>query len=135
MKIIEEFGRWSLEKGAVGYNVIAEFMMGMVFANIVLGESEVSPMTMARNIGFIIKNVPTAAKKADAHLARVIDKAAGIGYTGYIGHARGALGRIHQAKGKKDKARECFSEAARIFEECQAHTLLQQARDELNTVV
>jgi predicted ATPase/class 3 adenylate cyclase len=134
IRMIEEYGRLSLEKGAAGYDVVAEFMMGMVFTSIVLGEGEVSPMTMARNIGFIIKNVPTAGKKAEAHFARTIDAAVKIGYNAYIGHAQFALGRIHKAKGKKDKARECFSAAARVFEECQAHTLLQQARDELNRV-
>jgi len=134
IRMIEEYGRLSLEKGAVGYGVIAQFMMGMVFTSIVLGEGEVSPMTMARNIGFIIKNVPTAGKKAEEHFARTIDAAAKIGYNAYIGNAQFALGRVYKAKGKKDKARECFSAAARIFEECQAHTLLQQARDELNTV-
>jgi len=128
---LEELSRWCLEKGVKCYYVIAELMLGTIYTQIVLGESEVSPMTMLKNIGFIIKNVPSAPKKAEEHFSRVIETATEIGSPGYIGAAKLALGRVYKAKKRNDRARETLTEAAALFEECKAKTMLKQARDEM----
>ncbi|MFC1896214.1 AAA family ATPase [Thermodesulfobacteriota bacterium] len=134
LNMVQEFSKLSREKGAKGYNVMSEFMLGRIFTDIVLGESGVSPMTMAKNIGFIIRNVPTAPKKAEAHLTRAIDGAENIGYTSYVAHAKLLLGLVHKAKGRNEKAMECLSEASQIFEAGQAQTLFEKVREQLNSL-
>ena len=41
------------------------------------------------------------------------------------------LGRVHHAKKRREKARECIAEAAAIFAETEATLFLQQAREAL----
>jgi hypothetical protein len=41
------------------------------------------------------------------------------------------LGLLHKTKGRTGKARECLSEAIRVFEKCEIETYLKQAREAL----
>ena len=41
------------------------------------------------------------------------------------------LGLLHKEKKRSDQARECISEAIKIFEECEAEVYLQQAKETL----
>jgi hypothetical protein len=41
------------------------------------------------------------------------------------------LGLLHKAKGRRAKARECISEAVKLFEECGAEVYLKQAKEAL----
>ena len=86
---------------------------------------------MLKNIGFLIKNVPGASKKAEDHFRQTIEVAKEIGANGLLGPAYLDLSLLHKAKKRKDSARECVSEAIKIFEECGAEIYLKQAREEL----
>jgi hypothetical protein len=41
------------------------------------------------------------------------------------------MGQLRAAKARKEDARECFSRAAALFEQCGADAFLEQARREL----
>ncbi|WP_300460897.1 tetratricopeptide repeat protein [Desulfobacula sp.] len=74
------------------------------------------PLTgMAKNIGFIIKNVPVAAKKAEAHFKRAIELAEEIGANGIAGEAYLNLGQLYKPRNKINPARKCLSKAIEIF--------------------
>ena len=87
-----------------------------------------------RNIGFIVKNVPFAAKKAERHFDKSIEVAREIGAKGILGQAYLDLGRLHKAKKTKEKARQCITKATEYFELCEAETFLKQAREELESI-
>ena len=84
--------------------------------------------TLAKNIGFIVKNVPFAEKKAEQHFNKAIALSREMGAKGILGQAFLGLGRLYKAKKRNEKARECFSEAAHLFQECDAHVYLKQAK-------
>jgi hypothetical protein len=44
------------------------------------------------------------------------------------------LGYLHKTKKRTDKAKECFSEAKQIFEECEMDGFLKQAKDALDSL-
>jgi hypothetical protein len=44
------------------------------------------------------------------------------------------LGRLYKAKKRNEKAHECFSEAVHLFQECDAHVYLSQAKEALTSV-
>jgi hypothetical protein len=99
-----------------------------------LGEGDLSFSTIIRNIGFLVKNVPFAGKKAEYHLNKVIETAKEIGAKGTLGMAYFHLGRLHIAKRRKDKARECICKAMELFEECEVETPLKRAKEALDSL-
>lgn len=134
LKMIEETLRACHENQRRLWYVILEHNLGQVYLQIVDKSATVSLTTMAKNVGFIIKNVPSAVKKAAEHFNNAINVAKEIGAKGIEGQAYLDLGRLHQAKGRSEQARDCFSKAARIFEECEAEIFLKQAKESLQTL-
>ena len=57
-----------------------------------------------------------------------------MGAKGELGESLLGLGRLYKAKKRNEKARESFSEAVHLFEECDAHVYLKQAKEELASV-
>ena len=86
---------------------------------------------MAKNIGFLIKNVPFASRKAEGHFNKAIEVAKEIGAKGLLGQAYVDLGLLHKTKKRTDKARDCISEAIELFKKCEADGFLKQAEDAL----
>jgi tetratricopeptide (TPR) repeat protein len=91
----------------------------------------VTPSLIAKNLGFFIRNLPFAAKKAEAHLNQAIALNREMGANYLLGQACLDLGILHKAKKRRSKARECFSEAIALFEHCEADAFLQQAKEGL----
>jgi tetratricopeptide (TPR) repeat protein len=108
-----------------------EYILGKVYLGIALREGEFSLFTMMKNVGFLIKTYPTAARRAEAHFAKAIEVAGGIGAKGTLASAHLDFGNLHKAKGRYEQARQHFSEAIQIFEHCQADVFLKQAKEAL----
>jgi len=86
---------------------------------------------MARNIGFLVKNVPFAAKKSESHFNKAIEISREIGAKGFLAQSYLYLGLLHKVKKRKSPAKECISEAVQLFEECHADVYLKQAKEAL----
>jgi tetratricopeptide (TPR) repeat protein len=132
LKILEEGRRICLESGAG--TLFFENMLGKVYLQIAVGASPIALSTMAKNIGFLAKNVPFASKKAETHLQKAIEISKEIGAKGTVGSAYLDMGVLHKAKGRKDKARACLNEAARIFEELKVKGHLRQTQEILSSL-
>jgi tetratricopeptide (TPR) repeat protein len=89
---------------------------------------------LARNIGFMVKNVPAAAKKAEEHFKRAIALAKEVGTKNYMAMAYLDLGLLHKAKKRTDQAKECISKAIKLFEQCEATVFLKQAKEALESL-
>jgi class 3 adenylate cyclase/tetratricopeptide (TPR) repeat protein len=131
LKLLEEGQRECLENQWRPMHARSEYVLGKVYSQIVEGSGPISLSTMAKNIGFLFKNVPFASKKAEEHFSRAIEIAKEIGAKGTIGMAYLDLGLLHKMKGKTDQARKCLSEAAQIFEQTEAEGFLKQAKEAL----
>jgi class 3 adenylate cyclase/tetratricopeptide (TPR) repeat protein len=119
------------ESGAKYMAITAEFVLGRIYKQIAEGAGPLSPAMIAKNIGFLLKNVPFAAKKAENHFQKAIKLAQEIGAKGILGQVTLELGLLHKIKGRTDEARKCISDAVRLFEECEADIFLKQAKEEL----
>ena len=131
LKMIEEALQACHENERRWWSATIENGLGKVYLQIVDKSAVVSLTTMAKNVGFILKNVPSAGKKAEEHFNRAIEIAKEIGAKGIQGQTYLDLGRLHKAKGKSDQARDCFIAAVEIFEECQSEVFLKQANEAL----
>jgi class 3 adenylate cyclase/tetratricopeptide (TPR) repeat protein len=112
---------------------LSEYILGEVYTQFITGPSP-GLATLAKNIGSIVKNAPFAEKKAQEHFNKAIEILREVGAKGDLGQAFFGLGRLYKAKKRNEKARECFSEAVRLFQECDAHVYLKQARDALASI-
>jgi len=131
LKMLEESICSSKENESKYLYSLCEILLGMVYLQIVQGEGERSLSTMFKNIGFLVKNVPFAAKKAEDHFSKAIETAKEIGAKGFQGLACLNLGLLHKAKKRTEQARKCMTEAVQLYEQCEAETGLKQAKEAL----
>ena len=131
LKLLEEGQRECLEDQWRTVYARSEYVLGKVYSQIVEGSGPISLSTMAKNIGFLVKNVPFASKKAEEHFNRAIEVAKEIGAKGTMGMAYLDLGLLHRMKGKTEQTKKCISEAIQIFEQTEAEGFLKQAKEAL----
>jgi tetratricopeptide (TPR) repeat protein len=131
MKLLAEGQRACLDNRRRGMYAFSEYVLAKVYSQIVEGGGPIGLSTMAKNMGFLIKNVPFARKKAEEHFIRAIEVAKEIGAKGTMGMAYLDLGLLHRMKGKTGQAKKCISEAIQIFEQSEAEGFLKQAREAL----
>jgi len=131
LKIVDDERLSSLKNERKILHALLEYITGKVYLQIVQGEGPKSFSFLAKNIGFLMKNIPFASQKAETHFNKAIEAAKEIGAKGILGQAYLDLCLLHRAKKRKDQARECISKAIQIFEECEAETYVKQAKKAL----
>jgi len=112
----------------------AEFILASIYSQIALGQGGITPSRIIKNIGFLVKNIPFAGKKAEKHFNNAIQISRKIGAKGIMGQAYLELGILHKAKKGAEKAKKCISEAVQLFEQCEAEVFLKQAHEELESL-
>ena len=108
-----------------------EHIIGKIFSQIAERAKPMTLSTISKNIGFLLKNVLFANKKAENHFNKAIEVAKEIGAKGLLGQAYLDLGLLHKAKKRPEQAKECISEASNIFKHCGAEIYLKQAKEVL----
>jgi predicted ATPase/class 3 adenylate cyclase len=131
LRMIEEGLRFCHENQRRPWYASIEHALGHVYLQIVNKAAPVSLATMAKNIGFILKNVPSAGKKAEDHFNKAIDVAKEIGAKSTLGQAYLDLALLNKARGKTDQAQEYISKAIQILEQCESEVYLKQAKEAL----
>jgi class 3 adenylate cyclase/tetratricopeptide (TPR) repeat protein len=129
LKMLDEERQLSPKTERRVLHAMLELAMGRVYLQVVQGEGPKSLSFLAKNIGFLMKDVPFASQKAEAHFNKAIEAAKKIGANFTLGQAYLDLCLLHRAKGRKDQARECLSKAIQIFVECEADVFLKQAKE------
>nr|MDA3916514.1 AAA family ATPase [Deltaproteobacteria bacterium] len=108
------------------------FSLGKVYLKIIQKTVPISILTMLKNIGFIIQNVPTAYKKAIYWYSKTIEIAEETGALGKKAQALLDLGILYRIKKQNSKAKEHLEKAIELFEEVGAYAFLKQAKEELH---
>jgi class 3 adenylate cyclase/tetratricopeptide (TPR) repeat protein len=107
-------------------DLLYEYVLGKIFALIATGSKPGLGM-MAKNIGFLMRNVPNASNNALDHFNRAVELSRQIDSKGFLGLTYLELGRFYQSKKEIPKAIESFSNAARLFKEIGAAINLKRA--------
>jgi len=111
-----------------------EYLLGRVYSGIIQGAGPRRLSVLARNLGFLIRDIPFAGKKAEDHFTKAIAVAKEIGAKGVLGQAYLDLGLLYKAKGRVEQARKYISEAVQLFEECEAEIYLKQAKEAITSL-
>jgi class 3 adenylate cyclase/tetratricopeptide (TPR) repeat protein len=131
LKMLEEAQRVCLENQSRCFYAQSEYFLGKIYLQIVEGAGPISLSKMAKNIGFLVRNVPFAGKKAEDHLKKAIEIMEEIGAKGMLGQAYLDLGLLHKTKKRTLQAKEYISEAIKIFKQTEAEVYLKQAKKAL----
>jgi predicted ATPase/class 3 adenylate cyclase len=109
----------------------SEVTLGRVYLQVAHGKRRKDLSLILRNLKFLSSNLFVASKKAELHFNRAVETAKAIGAKSILAQAYFNLGQLYRARKKSEKARIYFSQAVSLFEQCQAETYLQQAREAL----
>jgi class 3 adenylate cyclase len=132
LKILDKAQEEHLKNERKYVYATAEVIIGEIYLQIVKGVS--LRLSMAKNIGFLIKNVPSARRKAEVHLNKALRVSEEIGAKGTAALASLDLGLLYKAKGEKELARICLTKAIHAFKRCQAEQYLKQAKEIMKTL-
>ncbi len=124
--------REALLKNDSKYRIIhSYYLLGRVYLKLSQGGGKVDLSFIGKNIGFLIRNVPFASKRAEEHFQKAIETAKEIGAKGMLGQCYLDLGQLYKVKKKNDQAKKYITDAIQLFEECEADVFLKQAREAL----
>jgi len=129
LKMLEKERQSSIKNERKVIQARIEYIMGKVYLQVVQREGKKSMSVLAKNIGFLVKEVPFADKKAENHFNKAIDISKEIGAKGLLGNVYLDLGLLHEAKGRTEQARKFISDAIKLFEQCGAEGYSKQARE------
>jgi class 3 adenylate cyclase/tetratricopeptide (TPR) repeat protein len=125
--------RWKSNNCRYRY-ALGSYIIGSLYRHMAEGGGSLGIMKLARNIGFLLKDYPQAARESELYLMEAIHACDEIGAMGVKGNACLELGLLKRAKGKKDEAKRWLSQAVELFERCEVDNYLQQARNALATL-
>ena len=125
INLIKETRQSLLGNKHVFFSNIAEYVLGKIYLQMVERSEPISLSTMTKNIGFLLKTLPVAAKKAETHFLRVIEISKKYGSKSFMGYACLDLGKLYKAKKRNEIARQYLSEALRIFNECEMNGFIK----------
>ncbi len=131
LKMIEAARQSCIQNQRMTVVASIEYLLGRVYFLLAQRAGPTSLSIMAKNIGFLVRNVPFASRKAEDHFNRAIEISKEIGAKPVLGSSYLDLGLLHRVKGKKEQARECISEAIQVFEQCDAEGYVREAKEAL----
>jgi tetratricopeptide (TPR) repeat protein len=116
------------------YAALTEHILGKIYLQMIEGAGPVRLAVLARNLGFLMKTMPFADKKAESHFRNAIRLSEELGANNLLGQAYLDLGLLHKAKKRSDQAKQCVSASIEIFEQGEAKVFLKKAREELTSL-
>lgn len=132
LKILENAQQEHLRNERRYVYATAEDIIGRIYLQIVEGTH--LKFSLLKNIGFLIRNVPSASREAEKHFNSAIRISEQIGAMGTLGNAYFNLGLLYKAKGIKNQAQDSISKAITCFEKCEAEAYLKEARETLGSI-
>lgn len=120
--------------GANYLSLVADYVLGSIYAQIVIGENALGAKVIFKNIGFLFHNVPSAMKKAESYLLKTIKEGNKIGSGLLVGEACYDLGLAYKAKKKNDRALKYLNEAKEAYQKMGADINLNKAKDAMATL-
>jgi len=130
--MIHNVAKSAEEAGMYTYLPIIEFILGRIYLNIAQGKGPKTLPIILKNIRFILKNVPFAAKKAERHFHNAINMSSKFEMEGVLASVCFELGLLKKMKKRNNQAIKYLNKAIEIFEKIGAFTYLKQAKKELN---
>jgi len=131
LKMIQEAKSSWVKSERKAMFAFSDYNLGRIYAQLACGGQKAPFSVIVKNFGFLLKNVPFAAKKAESHFQSAIHQFDELGAKGWVGRVSLDLGHFYKIKGRKDTARKYLSDAISVFEDNEADGFLKQAKEAL----
>lgn len=132
MKMIAAGLRVLTETGRLYSRYLLENNLAEIYFQMATRARPLGVRSVVKNLGFILREVPFAKRRARAYLDQIIQVGKEVGVRGFVqGRALFNLGVLHRLNGRKEQAKECLCEAEQIFGECSSETYSQLVRQAL----
>jgi tetratricopeptide (TPR) repeat protein len=120
------------QSGRLFTRYLVDVCLAEIYFQIATRARPIGLWSALKNLGFIMKEVPFARRKAIAYLNSVIRVGKKVGARSF-GHGRALLdlGLLYQQNGKKQQAQECLAEAQLILDQCKSETYAQRVQQAL----
>jgi predicted ATPase/class 3 adenylate cyclase len=113
---------------------LSELILGSFYLQLYQRSGSTNLFTLFKNLGFLIKNLPFAAKKAERHLFKAIEVARETGAKGFLGQPCLQMGLLLKLRGRMDEAREFLMEAQEVFEACEMELFVKRTQELLDSL-
>ena len=133
LKILEDTRKILIENQRKSWYAQSEHILGFIYSQVATGPKP-TLSAMAKNLGFLVKNVPQAGKKAEKHFQKAIELSKELGANTILGTACLNLGLYYMNRKNSDFAKQYLSEAVKVFEESEAVENLKQAKEALGSL-
>jgi class 3 adenylate cyclase/tetratricopeptide (TPR) repeat protein len=128
LKVMEDTRQNLIKNQRKSWLAQSENILGLIYSQVSTGPKP-TLSTMAKNIGFLVKNVPQAGKKAEEHFKKSIDLSKDLGAGLILGSACLNLGLFYLDTKKPEQAKQYLFEAIKVFEKSEADIYLMQAQE------
>jgi class 3 adenylate cyclase/tetratricopeptide (TPR) repeat protein len=130
LKVLETTRQRLIKNHRKSWFAQSEHILGIIYSQVATGPKPTFS-AMAKNIGFLVRSVPQAGKKAEDHFRKAIELSKELGANVILGGAYLNLGLFYKNRKKSNLARQYLSEAVKVFEESEAYVYLKQAQEAL----
>jgi tetratricopeptide (TPR) repeat protein len=107
---IERFRKW----GNKSQPAFGHLVLGEIYLQMALGKNKPPLGVMIRNLGFILPNLPFAARKARQHLERAVRECREIDVPANLARGLWDLALLYRFQKRTDEARACLIKASVI---------------------
>jgi hypothetical protein len=104
-----------------------QYLLGKVYCQMVLQRGGLPLSLIAKNLPFLIRHRPFAARKAEKNFKAAVMMAESMGAMGIAGQIHFDLAQLYAAKKKISLARVSAERCIAIFQACDANVYLEKA--------
>ncbi|MGD9332506.1 MAG: hypothetical protein PVJ53_14425, partial [Desulfobacterales bacterium] len=105
-----------------------QYLLGKVFLRLALKQGGLRLRLIGRNLIFLMRHLPFAARKAEINFQKAVRMAESIGALGVAGEIHFDLARLYTARHQRVPALESIDRSIAHFQRCHADVHLAQAR-------
>jgi len=115
-------------KGKRYHYMTFQYLLGKVYLELMLRKRDPDLGMMLKNLPFVLRHMPLAARKAQVNFKQAAATAEGIGAMGVAGQIFFDMARLYAARRQKLLAGEAAQRAVAIFQHCHAEVHLESVR-------
>jgi hypothetical protein len=131
MKVLQESVERYRSFGSVFFDVMADLALGEMYLRIASGQAKANFSTTVRNLAFVMKSVPRAARKARTHLLAAVEGCRKYNNLSLLARSLYDLALLDIAKKRHVEARENLKAARAAAETSGATEILARIEEQL----